>query len=137
MDQMIGQAPQTGGSGEIQAMHTPDDVQAMLKLASLGWGSKRIAKELGCSRNTVRRYVRHGGYVPYRSPARASKLAGLGSWLAVRYLQHRGNADVVRQDLRRELGIKVSLRTVERAVRHLRREVLAQKLATVRFETSR
>ena len=117
-------------------MHTPDDVQAMLKLASLGWGSKRIAKELGCSRNTVRRYVRHGGYVPYRSPARASKLAGLGSWLAVRYLQHRGNADVVRQDLRRELGIKVSLRTVERAVRHLRREVLAQKLATVRFETA-
>ena len=43
---------------------------------------------------------------------------------------------MVRQDLRREMGIKVSLRTVERAVRHLRREVLAQKLATVRFETA-
>jgi len=54
----------------------------------------------------------------------------------VRYLQHRGNADVVRQDLRRELGITVSLRTVQRAVRHLRREVLAQRRSTVRFETT-
>ena len=79
MDQMIGQAPQTGGSGEIQAMHTPDDVQAMLKLASLGWGSKRIAKELGCSRNTVRRYLRQGGYVGYRS-RRAP--ASLPDWAA-------------------------------------------------------
>jgi len=32
-------------------MQTPDDVQAMLKLASLGWGAKRIAAQLGCSRN--------------------------------------------------------------------------------------
>jgi transposase len=136
MDEVIGQALRTGGSGEQQAMHTPDDVQAMLKLAALGWGARRIAREMGCSRNTVRRYLRAGGYVAYRIPARAGKLDDLGSWLAVRYLQHRGNADVVRQDLRRELGVKVSLRTVERAVRHLRREVLAQSRSTVRFETA-
>jgi transposase len=136
MEEEVGQALQLGRTGEAKAMHTPEDVQAMLKLASLGWGAKRIATEVGCSRNTVRRYLRHGGYVGYQSPARAGKLDELGSWLAVRYLQHRGNADVVRQDLRREKGIKVSLRTVERAVRHLRREVLAQKLATVRFETA-
>ena len=40
-------------------MQTPEDVQAML-MASLGWGAKRIAKEMGCSRNTVRRYLRYG-----------------------------------------------------------------------------
>ena len=136
MEEVISQAPGTVGSWEQQAVQTPEDVQAMLKLAALGWGSKRIAREMGCSRNTVRRYLRSGGYVPYRSPARSGKLASHGSWLAVRYLQHRGNADVVRQDLRRELGIKVSLRTVERAVRHLRREVLAQSRSTVRFETA-
>jgi len=135
MEEVVGQALRSEGIGEAQAMQTPEDVQAMLKLASLGWGAKRIAKELGCSRNTVRRYVRHGGYVPYRVAVRAGRLDGLGEWLAARYLQHRGNADVVRQDLRRELGIKVSLRTVQRAVRPMRREVLAQKLATVRFET--
>ncbi len=135
MEEVLVQAPQSDKTGEAQAMHTPDDVQAMLKLASLGWGAKRIAKEVGCSRNTVRRYLRHGGYQPYRTPRRSGQLEGLKEWLAARYLQHRGNADVVRQDLQREHGVTVSLRTVERAVTHLRREGLAQKLATVRFET--
>jgi len=42
---------------------------------------------------------------------------------------------VVRQDLASELGVVASLRTVERAVCHLRRELAAATLATVRFET--
>jgi transposase len=116
-------------------MHTPEDVQAMLKLASLGWGAKRIAAELGCSRNTVRRYLRQGGWQPYQAPVRSSRLQGLEDWVAQCFRQHRGNADVVRQELQREHGVAVSLRTVERAVEHLRREVLAQSLATVRYET--
>lgn len=60
-------------------MQTPEDVQAMLKLASLGWGAKRITVELGCSRNTVRRYLRQGGWEPYQPPVRAGRLAGLRS----------------------------------------------------------
>ena len=40
------------------AMKAPDDVSAMIRLKALGWGSKRIAAELGCSRNTVWRWVR-------------------------------------------------------------------------------
>lgn len=135
MEGLIEQAPGSAGTVGGQAMQTPEDVQAMLKLASLGWGAKRIAAELGCSRNTVRGYLRRGGWQPYSAPKRASKLQGLRDWLAQRFAQHRGNADVVRQDLQREHGIEVSLRTVERAVAHLRREVLAQTTATVRFET--
>ncbi len=42
---------------------------------------------------------------------------------------------VVRQELASELGIVISLRTVERAVSHLRRKLAAEALATVRFET--
>lgn len=42
---------------------------------------------------------------------------------------------MVRQDLEREHGIVVSLRTVERAVAPLRRELRAEARATVRFET--
>jgi len=117
-------------------MQTPEDVQAMLKLASLGWGSKRIAAELGCSRNTVRKYLRQGGWEPYQAPAKGSRLSGLEEWLAERFLQHRGNCDVVRQDLLREKGVQVSLRTVERAVAHLRREILAESVATIRFESA-
>ncbi len=41
----------------------------------------------------------------------------------------------MRQELASELDIVVSLRTVERAVSHLRRELAAEALATVRFET--
>lgn len=116
-------------------MQTPEDVQAMLKLASLGWGTKRISRELGCSRNTVRSYLRQGGWQPYQAPRRPGRLTPYCEWLAERFRQHRGNCDVVRQELQREHGIVVSLRTVERAVAHLRREVLAQTTATVRFET--
>jgi transposase len=135
VDEFVGQAPQFQELQGSQAMQTPEDVQAMLKLASLGWGAKRIAAELGCSRNTVRRYLRQGGWQPYESPPRSSRLTEHAQWLADRFRQHRGNCDVVRQDLQRELGIDVSLRTVERAVAHLRREVFAQTAATVRFET--
>jgi transposase len=55
--------------------------------------------------------------------------------MADRLRRHCGNADVVRQELLSELGVAVSLRTVERAVSHLRRELAAEALATVRFET--
>lgn len=116
-------------------MRTPDEVATMLRLRSLGWGTKRIAAELGCSRNTVKRYLEAQGWVAYRRPKRDRALAGLEEWLAERFWRHRGNADVVRQDLEREQGLVVSLRTVERAVAPLRQELRAQARATVRFET--
>ena len=116
-------------------MRVPDEVATMLRLRALGWGTRRIAAELGCDRETVQRYLGTGGWAPYRTPERPGALAGHGAWLAERFRRHRGNADVVRQELAAELGIAVSLRTVERAVAHLRRELAAEALATVRFET--
>lgn len=41
---------------------------------------------------------------------------GLEPWLCERHLRHRDNADVVHQELRREYGVDIGLRTVERAV---------------------
>jgi transposase len=135
VQEVVKQAPRSEWIEGRQAMQTPEDVQAMLKLASLGWGAKRISRELGCSRNTVRCYLRQGGWQPYQSPHRPGRLMAYQDWLVERFRQHRGNCDVVRQELQREHGVAVSLRTVERAVVHLRREVLAQTAATVRFET--
>jgi transposase len=60
----------------------------------------------------------------------------LESWLRDRFERHRGNADVVRQELVAEKGIVVSLRTIERAVAPYRRALAAQARATVRFETA-
>src|ERR687883_1368465 len=134
MDDRVSVAPPVD-DGRRQGMRAPDEVAAMLRLHALGWGTRRIAAELGCSRETVQRYLAAGGWRPYRNPARPGALAGHGAWLAERLRRHRGNADVVRQELAAELGIEVSLRTVERAVAHLRRELAAEALAAVRFET--
>jgi transposase len=117
-------------------MLAPQEVQKMMALSALGWGSKRIGKELGCSRNTVREYLRRGGWRPMEVEGRAGALQPHREWLAERLRRHRGNADVVRQDLRHELGIAVSLRTVQRAVEPLRRELRAEALATIRYETA-
>ena len=126
--------PRSGGS-RGRGMMRPDEVEAMLGLYELGWGTKRIAAEFGCSRNTVKRYVAAAGWMAYGGPRRASKLAGLEAWLEERFHRHRGNAEVVRQDLERELSIDASLRTVERAVAPYRRLLAAEAKATVRFET--
>jgi transposase len=116
-------------------MLKPDEVSAMLQLHRLGWGTKRIAAEFGCSRTTVKRYIEAGGWVAYERPGRKRKLDGLEAWLAETFRQHRGNAAVVRQELLRQHGIVVDPSTVERAVRPLRLALKAEARATVRFET--
>jgi transposase len=129
---------QPASRGELprrEAMQTPEEVAAMLRLKALGWGVRRIAGELGCSHMTVRRYLAEGGWVAYRGRGRPRTLSGLEEWVAERFRRHAGNADVVRQELEREKGIRLTLRTVEREVRHLRRELEAEARATIRFET--
>ena len=134
MDQIEG-VPLLADSQRRELMKAPDDVSAMLRLKGLGWGSKRIAAELGCSRNTVRHWLAQGDWRPCASPSRSKKLDGLSDWLRERFSRHAGNADVVRQELAQEKGVGVSLRTVERAVAPFRRELVAAARATVRFET--
>lgn len=116
-------------------MKEPDEVSAMLRLKALGWGARRIAAELGCSRTTVRRWLKEGAWRRPLPPARSRGLEGLEAWIEERFRRHAGNADVVRQELAAEKGVKVSLRTVERAVAHLRQRLRAEARATVRFET--
>ena len=116
-------------------MMKPDEVEAMLGLYELGWGTRRIAAEFGCSRNTVKRYVAAAGWLAYGSPRREARLDGLDGWIEERFFRHRGNAEVVRQDLKRELSVEVSVRTVERAVERHRRLLAAEAKATLRFET--
>ena len=135
MDSVVQASPVIETTGR-HVMQTPEDAAQMLRLRAAGLGIKSIARKMGCSKNTVRRYLRADGWVAYKRPARTSALRGLEPWLTERLQRHRGNADVVRQDLEREHGITVSLRTVERAVAPFRRELRAAEIATVRFETA-
>jgi transposase len=134
--EVVGQASPVIETTGRQVMQTPEDAAQMLRLRAAGLGIKSIARKMGCSKNTVRRYLRADGWVAYRRPTRNNALRGLEAWLSERLQRHRGNADVVRQDLEREHGITVSLRTVERAVAPFRRELRAIEIATVRFETA-
>ena len=113
-------------------MLEPGAVSALLRLKELGFGTRRIARTLGISRNTVKSYIEAGGWRTYKQPARRKILDGQESWLRERFERHRGNADVVRQELIAEKGLLVS----ERAVTPYRRALAAQARATTRFETA-
>jgi len=65
-------------------MLEPEDVSAILRLRAAGWGTKRISRKLGISRNTVKAYVAAGGWVPYEPPECKKALDGLESWLRER-----------------------------------------------------
>jgi transposase len=132
---LLGQSSPRGLDPWGERMLAPDEVAAMVRLHQLGWGTRRIAGELGCSRNVVKRYVAAGGWVAIRQRRRRRRLDGLEEWLAARFRRHRGNCDVVRQDLLREHGVGVSLRTVERAAAPLRQALQAEARACLRFET--
>jgi hypothetical protein len=60
-----------GMDGRRQTMRTPDEVASMQRLDDLGWGTRRIAAEMGCNRETVQRYLDAGGWTPWRVPTRA------------------------------------------------------------------
>jgi transposase len=92
----LGQGSPRGFEPWGERMLAPDEVAAMVHLRKLGWGSKRIAGELGCSRNTVKRYLAVGNWVAIRPPRRKRRLDGFEEWLAQRFRQHRGNCDLVR-----------------------------------------
>ena len=117
-------------------MRMPDEVAVMLELKRRGWGVRKIAAEFGACPKTVRAWIKAGGWRGYKRPGRPKKLDGLSDWLEAKMIQHRGNADVVRQDLKEELAIEATLRTVERAVAPLRQRLEAERRATVRFETA-
>ena len=51
-------------------MVAPHAVQEMFALRNLGWGVKRIAKEMGIARNTVRDWLRKGPDRQYEGPQR-------------------------------------------------------------------
>src|SRR5436305_9212026 len=103
-------------------MLEPGAGSALLRLKELGFGTRRSARTLGISRNTVKSYIEAGGWRASKQPARRRILDGQESWLRERFERHRGNADVVRQELIAEKGLRVSLRTIERAVTPYRRD---------------
>ena len=115
-------------------MKNEDEVLTMKTLYSRGYSATKIAALLGCSHNTVVRYIQNDfKRVAIARPP--SVLAEHAEFLQERFLRHHGNADMVWQELETELGVKVSLRTVQRALKPYRELERASRMATLRFET--
>jgi transposase len=118
-------------------MVEPEAVRQMRELGRLGWGKKRIAREVGVSIGTVHRYLRGGEAAERQVRPSARCLDSTQRAAAVELLAGaaEGNAVVVAQ-LLAEQGVEASVRTVQRAVAAQRQARRAAELATVRFETA-
>jgi predicted transcriptional regulator len=112
----------TLGSTEEVSMVEQEVVRRMRALAEAGWGVKRIAREVGVARNTVRRYLREGEAADKQVMPRARQLTEAEQRRAVELWNTTAerNAVVVRALLARE-GVEASVRTVQRAVEDKRR----------------
>lgn len=115
-------------------MLSNEETGQVFALRKLGWGLRRIGRELGVSRNTVRAWLKAGPERCYSGPNRVAALDAYGDWIRERWRVGVRNGDVFRQGLLGK-GVQVSLRTVERALRPLRREQVVADKATLRFET--
>ena len=120
---------------EDTRMVKPEIVDRIRELSGQRLGSKRIAREVGVSRNSVRRYLA-GATAGFqeRPAARRLDAATLREVRDLFGTVAEGNTVVIQQELARR-GLHVELRTLQRAVGPLRQEQRAQALATVRFET--
>jgi transposase len=120
---------------EDTRMLEPGVVDRIRELSGQGLGSKRIARQLGVSRNSVRRYLA-GATVGFQRRPAARRLDDdtLREVHDLFGTVAEGNAVVIQQELAGR-GIHVELRTLQRAVATLRQEERAEALATVRFET--
>ena len=116
-------------------MVKPEIVDRIRELSGQGLGSKRIAREVRVSRNSVRRYLA-GATAGFqeRPAARRLDAATLREVHDLFGTIAEGNTVVIQQELARR-GLHVDLRTLQRAVGPLRQEQRAEALATVRFET--
>jgi transposase len=129
--------PLEGPSTMAAQMLDPEIVRHIGALVELGWGSKRIARELGVALRSVKRYRQRDAPVGKQIRPNARILDDAERALAIDLLDGpaAGNAVVVRR-LLRERGIDVHVRTLQRALTAHRQLRVAAEVATVRFETA-
>lgn len=91
----------------------------MHRLLQDGWSKRRIAVRLGISRNTLERYLALGDGRSNRAGDRTSKLARCLEWLSEQAEGCSADSEALRRRLEAEKKIKVSRRTMQRALKGL------------------
>lgn len=111
-----------------------DAVQAILARLARGEGVKRIARELGVDRKTVKRWRRVGRWQPRQSPPRPRPLDPFVPFLQARGPEVDGNGMVLWRELRAQ-GFTGGDLQIQRFLQPLRTARRWAAAATVRFET--
>lgn len=88
----------------------------MQSLFEQGWSKRRIAAELGISRNTLERYLGSRSDQAGHDGATKNKLKICLDWLKEQALTGEENSEMLRQRLQAEKQIHVSQRTLLRAI---------------------
>jgi len=117
-----------------ERMLRADLVREIVARSERGEGVKRIARELGVDRKTVRRWLRLGGWRPRPPQRRGRQLDRFAEFIERRAPEVGFNAVVLDRELR-GLGFAGGLMQVQRFIRPLRERRKWSELATVRFET--
>jgi Homeodomain-like domain len=109
-------------------------VREMVARRERGQGVKRIARELGVDRKTVKRWLKLGVWQPRQTQRRARELDRFAEFLKQRAPEVGWNGAVLYRELQ-AMGFTGGLVQVQRFVRPYREERKWSELATVRFET--
>ena len=128
-------SPSTEGLVE-ERMLGQELVREMIARRERGDGIKRIARELGVDRKTVKRWLKVGGWQPRQPQRRNRQLDCFAEFIERRAPEVGFNAVVLHRELQ-ALGFPGGLMQVQRFVRPYREQRRWAELATVRFETGR
>jgi hypothetical protein len=131
-EQVISPSTETGLVEE--GMLGQELVREMVARRERGDGIKRIARDLGVDRKTVKRWLRLGGWQPRRAQRRERHLDRFAEFIERRAPEVGFNAVVLHRELQ-GFGFPGGLMQVQRFVRRYREQRRWSELATVRFET--
>ena len=124
------------GASEVPMIEA-DVVEHVRALRRAGWGVKRTARDLGLSRNTVRKYRDETVPIGLQTrPAARSLTEAQSERAAALYTTTAAWSAVVVRDLLEEESVAVALRTMQRGLPPLRQARQAAEAATTRFETA-
>ena len=125
--------PRESGSAE-ERMLRGDLVREIVARKERGEGVKRIARELGVDRKTVRRWLRLGGWQPRRPRPRRRPIDQFTEFIAQRGPEVGWNGVVLQRELT-GLGFTGSYQQLQRYLKPYRAQRKWAELATMRFET--
>jgi transposase len=128
-------SPSTESGGTEERMLGAGLVREILARKERGEGIKRIARELGVDRKTVKRWLKLGGWQPGQRRRRARQLDCFAEFITRRAPEVGWNGAVLYRELQ-GLGFRGGRLQVQRFLRPQREQRRWSEVATVRFETS-